>query len=198
MNLEIRSGIGNSPRTQREISEIVADAYWEQISLLCDDKDKMTAAMLGAYHTEYFYVAYDGDTAVGVAACCPPGRRAVTVNPEQICRVLGGELGQVAAEIMKNEFEHPHDFGPDSAYIEFVATAKATQGKGVATAITKHIIEDVPYRRLVLEVADTNTTAISLYIKLGFSEFMRTPEPNSVDNGVNYRIYMEYIMDARL
>lgn len=74
MNIEIKCNLERSSRLQRQIAEIVADAYWEQISLLCDDKDKMIAVMLGAYHAEYFYVAYDGGVAVGVAACCPPGR----------------------------------------------------------------------------------------------------------------------------
>ncbi len=192
MCLEIKRSLEDTPRVQREITEIVADAYWDQISLLCDDRDKMIAAMMGAYRTECFYIAYSGDAAVGVAACCPPGRRAAKVNEEQMRRVLGDELGQAAAEIMINEFEQPHDFGPDSGYIEFVATAKSAQGKGVATAITKRIMEDAPYRRLVLEVADTNAAAIGLYEKLGFSEFRRIPEPNS-ESGVNYRIYMEYI-----
>jgi ribosomal protein S18 acetylase RimI-like enzyme len=193
MGLVVRSHCEDSPQLQRQITEIVTDAYWEQISRLCDDRGKMIAAMLGAYNAEYFLVAFDGNTAVGVAACCPPGARAAKINAEQMRRALGDELGHIACEIMKTEFETPRSFGPDSAYIEFVATAPSAQGKGVASAITKHIIENAPYSRLVLEVADTNAVAIKLYRKLGFAEFKRVTEPNREEIGLDYRIYMEYV-----
>jgi ribosomal protein S18 acetylase RimI-like enzyme len=193
MNVAIKSNCDNSPQLQRQITEIIADAYWEQISRLCDDRNKMIAAMLGAYNAEYFHVAFDGDTAVGVAACCPPGTRAAKVNAEQMRRALGDKLGNIACEIMKTEFDTPHDFGPDSAYIEFVATAPSAQGRGVASALTKHIIENALYRRLVLEVADTNAAAIKLYRKFGFTEFKRITEQNREEIGLDYRIYMEYV-----
>ncbi len=94
---------------------------------------------------------------------------------------------------MQSEFEKPLDFGPDSAYIEFVGTAKSAQGKGVASAITKHILDTAPYRRLVLEVADTNAAAMRLYEKFGFNEFERVAEPDGERSGFNYRIYMEHV-----
>lgn len=193
MNIIINRNCRNSQLIQKQIAEIVADAYWEQISQLSNDRAKMMEAMQGGYQAEYFYIAYDGDTAVGVAACCPPGHRAIKVNSEQMCRALGDELGLIASAIMKSEFGTPHDFGPDCAYIEFVGTAKCAQGKGVASAITENILETAPYKRLVLEVADTNTAAIRLYTKFGFTEFKRIAEPSSEQTGINYRIFMEYI-----
>ncbi len=193
MEITIRRNCENSQQAQKQIAEIAADAYWEEISQLCNDRAKMIAAMQGGYHVEYFYIAYEGDNAVGVAACCPPGHRAIEINPERMRCALGDELGQVAGEIMQNEFGTPHDFGPDSGYIEFVGTAKCAQGKGVATALTKNIMETAPYKRLVLEVADTNTVAIGLYTKLGFTEFERVAEPASEQTGINHRIYMEYV-----
>ena len=193
MNIVIKNNCEKSQQLQSQIAEIVLDAYWDQISMLSNDKTKMLEAMTGAYRSEYFYIAYDGDTAVGVAACSPPGKRAIAINLEQMCRALGQELGQIASGIMQSEFEKPLDFGPDSAYIEFVGTAKPAQGKGVASAITRRILDTAPYKRLVLEVADTNAAAIRLYEKFGFTESKRVAEPDGEQSGFNYRIYMEHI-----
>ncbi len=193
MGITVRKVDERSQLAQKQIAEIVLDAYWEQISLLCSNRAKMIEAMQTGYNAEFFYIAYDGEDAVGVAACSPPGSRAVTVDPEYICRVLGNELGPMASEIMKSEFGTPLDFGPDSSYIEFVGTVKIAQGKGVASAITKAILETTPYKRLVLEVVDTNTAAIRLYTKFGFKEFERKAEENPEQTGISYRIYMEYI-----
>lgn len=193
MEIVVKKVYERSQLAQKQIAEIVLDAYWEQISLLSTNRTKMIEAMQSGYNTEFFYIAYDGEDAVGIAACSPPGYRAVTVDSKHICSVLGEELGLIASEIMKGEFGVPLDFGPDSAYIEFVGTAKSAQGKGVASAITKAILETTSYKRLVLEVADTNIAAISLYTKFGFTEFERKAEENPEQTGIHYRIYMEYL-----
>ena len=93
MNIVIKNNCEKSQLLQSQIAGIVLDAYWDQISMLSNDKTKMLEAMTGAYRSEYFYIAYDGDTAVGVAACSPPGKRAIAINLEQMCRALGQELG---------------------------------------------------------------------------------------------------------
>lgn len=76
--------------------------------------------------------------------------------------------------------------------MEFVATAAEHRGKGVASAIIEHIVKVTPFSAYILEVADTNLAAVKLYEKLGFKEFMRTPEPHSKRSGINYLVYMKY------
>lgn len=56
----------------------------------------------------------------------------------------------------------------------------------------KHVKEELPYKRYVLEVTDSNHVAISLYQKLGFREIERKSEDDAEEKGFSDRIYMEW------
>lgn len=45
-------------------------------------------------------------------------------------------------------------------------------------------------------LADTNTTAVKLYEKLGFAEFQRVEMKYKKQSGVNYLVYMRYPKNA--
>ncbi|MDR2044708.1 MAG: GNAT family N-acetyltransferase [Clostridium sp.] len=62
----------------------------------------------------------------------------------------------------------------DTGSAEFVAAAPEDRGQGIAAALISHIMEDMPYQSDVLEAADADETAVRLYRRLGFAEFMRT------------------------
>ena len=79
--------------------------------------------------------------------------------------------------------------------VEFVAVSAKYRGQGVATAIMKHIFAVTPYEVYALEVADTNTNAVKLYEKLGYTEFMRIKQKHSKQSGVDYLVYMKYLKD---
>lgn len=81
---------------------------------------------------------------------------------------------------------------PGWGSVEFVATHEMYRGTDVASAIIKHIFAVTPYSIYVLEVADTNTSALKLYEKLGYKEFMRIAHKYSKQSGINHFIYMKY------
>ncbi|HCS60970.1 MAG TPA: hypothetical protein DIW46_06175 [Microbacterium sp.] len=55
-----------------------------------------------------------------------------------------------------------------------VATEAAYQGRGVATALLRHLLALPEYREYVLEdIKDTSTPALGLYTKLGFTIYKR-------------------------
>ena len=63
---------------------------------------------------------------------------------------------------------------PGLAEIGFVATEPAYQGRGVATALLRHLLELPGYREYTLEdIKDTNATALHVYAKLGFTVYKR-------------------------
>lgn len=94
--------------------------------------------------------------------------------------------------LLNKEFNTPLDFTDETAYIECVATSEDARGKGVCTALFKHVMQELSYREYVLDVADTNMNAIRLYKKLGFEEFMRKLEKNAKLKGFTARIYMKW------
>ncbi|MEI4771401.1 N-acetyltransferase [Psychrobacillus sp. FJAT-51614] len=83
----------------------------------------------------------------------------------------------MACIFLKKEFEAPfEEFPPNTGSIEFVGTTSEFRGQGVASQIINHIIENTPYNDYVIEeVADTNTSAMNLYNKLGFEKYKRKP-----------------------
>jgi ribosomal protein S18 acetylase RimI-like enzyme len=92
--------------------------------------------------------------------------------------------------LKKHLVEHTYPFTVtvQMGSIEFVATSPEHRGKGAARGLIDYIINNTYYSEYVLEVADNNTTAVKLYEKLGFAEFMRTPAPKG--SGVDYFVYM--------
>ena len=86
---------------------------------------------------------------------------------------------------------YPFEMKPDMGYVEFVATSEELRGRGVASNLINYFIEFPEYKEYVLEVADTNKSAVSLYEKLDFKEFKRIEMKNKKQSGVNYLLYYE-------
>jgi ribosomal protein S18 acetylase RimI-like enzyme len=60
------------------------------------------------------------------------------------------------------------------AEIGFVTTHPTYQGRGMATALMQHLLALPGYEEYVLrDIKDTNTPALKLYAKLGFTEYER-------------------------
>jgi ribosomal protein S18 acetylase RimI-like enzyme len=58
------------------------------------------------------------------------------------------------------------------AEIGFVTTHPTYQGRGVATALMQHLLALPGYEEYVLrDIKDTNTPALKLYAKLGFTKW---------------------------
>lgn len=63
----------------------------------------------------------------------------------------------------------------------------------MASAIMKYILDSIHYDVYVLEFAYTNTKAVKLYEKLGYSELLCTKQKHSKQSGVNNLVYMKYL-----
>jgi len=83
---------------------------------------------------------------------------------------------------------YPFELSSQTGSIEFVATAPEHRGKGAAFGLLEHVMDAMPYTEYVLEVADTNISAIRLYEKLGFNEFKRITGPRG--GSFKYFVYM--------
>lgn len=185
------SEFGND--TNIKISKIFVDGFFQWLNFFSKDKEKLTKAFSHMFNLEVFYIAIiDGEVA-GIAACTDGKVSSVHLKSKDLKKHLGFIMGTITYFILEREFEqklYPFEITKGMGMVEFVATSTKYRGQGVASAILKHIFDYTPYDIYALEVADTNTKAVKLYEKIGYSEFLRIRQKHSKQSGVNNLVYM--------
>lgn len=180
---------------RQEISDIFVSGFFQWLRYFSKDPKKLSRALAHMFRLEAFYAAAEDGEILGIAACTDGKTSSVHIQTGELRRHLGFIMGSFAGLQLKRELEnHPYPFPlePGTGSIEFVATNPKHLGRGVASALLRHIFSETSYRAYVLEVADTNTPAVRLYEKLGFREFLRVPNKYSKQSGINAFIYMRY------
>ena len=192
MKIILASEYGNEAKIK--ISKIFVDGFYQWLNFFSKDKDKLTKAFSHMFNLEIFYVAViDGEIA-GIAACTDGKAASVHLDRAELRKHLGFFMGTLTFYILKREFEekgYPFEITNGMGMVEFVATSTKYRGQGVASEIMKYIFNTTPYDVYSLEVADTNTNAVKLYEKLGYSEFLRIKQKHSKQSGVNNLVYMK-------
>ncbi len=182
--------------TRMKISKIFVDGFFQWLNFFSKDKDKLTKAFSHMFSLEVFYVAVIDDEIAGIAACTDGKVSSVHIESKELKKHLGFFVGTIAHSVLKREFEekpYPFEIEKGMGMIEFVATLTKYRGQGVATAIMNYIFDSTPYGIYALEVADTNTNAVKLYERLGYTEFLRIKQKHSKQSGVNYLVYMKFL-----
>jgi ribosomal protein S18 acetylase RimI-like enzyme len=161
---------------RRRITEVFVQGFAEDFAYFSRDPQKLADAFEHMILLERFHVAVvDGEpTAVAVVTegtqeCLAPDRRTLQ-------RALGTLRGAITHRIIRSQLMGAYDGAREGlAEIGFVTTAPRFQGKGVATALMRKLLE-LPYDEFVLrDIKDTNAPALALYTKLGFTETGRRP-----------------------
>jgi ribosomal protein S18 acetylase RimI-like enzyme len=193
MMIEIKRASKLGENTKKKMSEIFVDGFGKDLTFFSEDKEKLAEALEHMFVVDVFYCALiDGEMA-GITACTNGKVSSVYLNKQELRKHLGFYKGTLANIFLKPEFEKPPmETGDNIASVEFVATASKFRGNGVATAIMNYIFSLPQYDQYVLEVADTNTSAVKLYEKLGYKEFKRIKHKHSKRSGINYLVYMKY------
>lgn len=180
---------------RKEMSRIFVEGFHQWLKYFSKEKQPLVDVMEHAFNLDVFYFARVDGQMAGFTACSDGTVPTLRLEEAPFLQHLGEEMGSIAYSMLKGEFEekqYPFPIVPGMGVVEFVATASEHRGKGVASAVIRHILANTPYDQYVLEVADTNQGAVRLYQKLGFQEFQRVKEPNSEQSGVNYLVYMRY------
>ena len=182
---------------RKQMSEIFSEGFSQWLVFFSKDKNKIAKAFAHMFVLNQFYVAIANNKIAGMTACTDGADRSVRLNKKELRKHLGFFKGSMAGIFLKKEFEAPfEEFPPNTGSIEFVGTASEFRGQGVASQIIKHIIENTPYNDYVIEeVADTNTSAMNLYNKLGFEEYKRKPLPEirAQKIGINNFSSLKYV-----
>ncbi|WP_139417164.1 GNAT family N-acetyltransferase [Agromyces laixinhei] len=158
------------------VTEVLVRGFAEDFEYFSKDPKVLADAFEHMILLDRFHVALvDGEPAAvavvteGAQECFAPDRR-------QLQRVLGRMHGAITDRIIRSQFMGADDGAREGlAEIGFVTTAPLHQGKGVATALMRDILE-LPYDEFVLrDIKNTNVAALGLYAKLGFIETRRRP-----------------------
>lgn len=195
IEVKLASEIGIGDSTRQQISHVFVDSFGEHLAFFSKDTNKLEKAFEHMFVLEVFYVAVlDGEIA-GITTCSEGNMNVINHNKQELIKHLGFFKGTIANMVFKREFQKPpRETGDRIANVGFVATAAKHRGKGVATAIMNHLFSLPKYKKYILEdIADNNTSALNLYKKLGFKEFIRVKQKHSRFSGINYYLSMNYI-----
>jgi ribosomal protein S18 acetylase RimI-like enzyme len=160
---------------RRRITEVYVRAFAEDFVAFSRNTGKLADAFEHMLLLERFYVALvDGEPA-GLASLTEGDQTLFAPRWREIRRHLGLVRGLLCYVVIRNWFMRPSDGArPGLAEIGFVATEPDHQGRGVATALLRHLLALPGYREYVLEdIKDTNAPALGLYAKLGFTVYKR-------------------------
>lgn len=187
------------PAAKAQLGRIFVDGFYQWLRYISKDKNKLSNVFRHMFNLEFFHVAViDGEIA-GMASCTDGTAPAVTLDCREFRTHLGSLRGTIAYRLSKRvleEMSYPFEMEKDMGLIEYVATSEKHRGKGVAAALLSHIAGTDAYGTYVLEVADTNSVAVRLYEKLGYTEFARVRDKHKRWSGVNYYRCMRYLKPA--
>jgi ribosomal protein S18 acetylase RimI-like enzyme len=183
--------------TREQISRTFAVGFYQWLKYFSKDTGRLTRALAHMFDLSKFWVAVDGKTVAAITACSDGVRPPICLDKAELRRHLGLIRGSLAYSMLKTNLQehgYPFELPPQAASIEFVATAPEFRGKGVAFALIEQVMKNGGHTEYVLEVADTNRTAMRLYERLGFKEFQRVPEKHPKQSGLNAFVYMKRTM----
>jgi len=129
------------------IAEIFAEGFTQWLGFFSKDPNRIAAAFAHIFVLDQFYVALYKDQVVGMAACTDGTSLSVKLDKKELRKHLGLYKGTLAGIFLKKEFESNFvrpSLGVGS--IEFVGTAAAFRGQGVASQLIRQILEHTPHK----------------------------------------------------
>lgn len=173
-----------------EVAMIFVDSYYNDLTFLSRNKEKLVLIFKEAFIPQTFYIALMDDQVAGILACANNKTRALKIPKEQIIKNIGFVRGSLMYMFLQREFHTPLAYDDYTAYIESVATHPRARGKGVATKLLEYIIKNLSYQEFRLTVKDTNKSALTIYNRLGFKEFDNLKAGFFEKKWYNYKLYM--------
>jgi ribosomal protein S18 acetylase RimI-like enzyme len=183
---------------RRRITEVYVHSFAADFVAFSRDTDTVADAFEHMLLLERFYIALvDGEPA-GLASLTEGDQILFAPRWREIRRHLGLARGLLGYGVIRRWFMRPFDGArPGLAEIGFVATEPTYQGRGVATALLRHLLALPGYREYVLEdIKDTNAPALGLYAKLGFTVYKRRKVRFARRAGFSELVSMKLVQDS--
>jgi len=157
--------------------DMFAEGFYFIFSPISKDKAKLRELFLASFDRSMAYVCLIEDKPVGFLAVGTNKRQPVNMGKEACLRVLGRVKGTMVYRFAAPILAKPHTDDPEEGYLDYLTTDPAYRGRGIGTAMFRHVCENLPYRRYTFEVLSKNETAIRLYAKLGIRQVKVKSDP---------------------
>jgi ribosomal protein S18 acetylase RimI-like enzyme len=183
---------------REQISRVFVVGFYQWLKYFSKDVERLACALTHSFELSKFWCAIEGETVAAITACTDGLKSPMRLDKSELRRHLGFISGSLAYSVLKThllEHGYPFTLEPTTGSIELVAARQEFRGKGVTFGLIEHVMETCGYDEYVLEVADTNVTAVRLYERLGFIEFQRVPEKHPKQSGLNYYMYMKTFLN---
>jgi ribosomal protein S18 acetylase RimI-like enzyme len=175
--IEVKRGDELGERYRRGITDVLVRGFAEDFASFSGDPRELVDAFAHMVLLDRFYVAVvDGEPAA-IASLTEGTQECFAPRWAEFRRHLGPVRGTTSHLIVRSQFLGAYQGARDRlAEIGFVTTAPRFQGRGVATALMRHLLALPDHDEYVLrDIKDTNAPALGLYRKLGFEESARRP-----------------------
>jgi ribosomal protein S18 acetylase RimI-like enzyme len=173
--IEITQGDELGEEYRRQVAEVLVRGFAEDFAYFSSDPQRLADAFEHMLILERFVVALRDGAPAALASVTTGDQECFAPRLPEFRRHLGFVHGTISYLVVRSQFLGAPDEARDGlAEIGFVTTAPDHQGRGVATALMRHIIGLPGYDEFVLrDVKDTNAPALGLYRKLGFTPYHR-------------------------
>jgi len=174
--------------------QLFIDGFFKEMGdKLSINLQTLANAVKPSFKKDHYYVCLLDDKVMGLLAVSSNKSRSHAFDKKTIRRGLGFFKGSLIYSILNEELQKPLDLPEKQCNIESVTTGVEARGKGVASKLINHVIDNLDYEEFVLDVIDSNVNAIRLYEKLGFAVYKRKKESFLARMaGMNERLYMKY------
>ncbi len=195
--MEIQFISGRQLKEERQIivSRLFVDGFYQWFQFFSKDNEKIAQAFQHSFVLDKFYFAVCDDKICGMAAYTDGKESPIHFQRSNLIKHLGIYKGLIGSIALKKEIENDeYPFEPDSrcGSTEFITVDKNFRGMGIAYKLMDYMIANTDFDSYVLEVADTNSSAVKLYEKVGFKEFLTIPCKYPKQTGFHNYVYMKY------
>ena len=178
--------------------DLFAEGFYFIFSPISKDKAKLRALFLASFDRDMAWVDLIDGRPVGFLSCGTNKRQPVNMRREDCLRVLGRVKGALVHRFAAPILAKPHTRDPREGYLDYLTTDPAYRGRGIGTAMFRHVCETLPYERYTFEVLSKNENAIRLYTKLGMRQVKVKKDPVASLVGHGKPIIMAFERDAFL
>lgn len=135
---------------RKEAAEVFVDGYKKELGFF-QKTEKISGCISKMLHPEVFYLATLNSEIVGLLACSDNKARGLNIDRTTLKEHFGLVKGNLGYHFMKDDFNKKLPYEDDTGYIECVATSVKARGKGVSTALFKHVLYHTAYQRFILK-----------------------------------------------